>query len=476
MGEALVKEALKRSIPGWRYGGYVFSVAGARTAGILISSLTFPYLVRRLGVEAYGQWSYVVALCAFLNVVADPGMNVFLMQQVAARKQAAFESIPDVLFLRFLSSLLAAIALLAILSHEARANVRQVLLLYGIGILFTNLTAADHLLGALELFHARSLLTVMQQLVYALMVFLTVRSASDLFWLPISLLSSAAASSLGAWIVLWRSGVRFRARLRPRCWGQILVPSLHYSTSTLMSNIYHRTGHLLVRWFLGDFALGIYAAAVRFVELLRGFLIIILQVLMPRIAAAAESAAELRRLARYATSVIAIFSVPLTVGLIGTAHLLVPWVMGTKYLADVPLLQWMAPYLITAPAASLFSGTILFAMGRHRAYLASTAGGALAGAFLYLTLIPMFGLRGAALAFVMAELVVAAIALAKIPELHGSWKNAVLWISPASALLMVFAIRVANTYTSQATVVVFVGACVYMASCGWFVRRLFFEH
>lgn len=471
-----MKAALNRSLPCWRYGGYVFSVTGARTAGILISSLTFPYLVRRLGVEAYGQWSYVVALCAFLNVMADPGMSLFLTQQVAARRQAAFESIPDVLFLRLISSLIAASALLAIASHEARVNVRQILLLYGIGILFANLIAADPLLGALELFHLRSLLTVMQQLVYALMVFMAVRSTRDLIWLPISILFSSAASALVAWIVLWRRGVRFRARLRPGCWRRILVPSLHYATSTLMSNIYHRTGHLLVRWFLGDFALGIYAAAVRFVEMLRGFIIIILQVLMPRIAAAADSAAELRRLARYATSIMATLSVPLTVGLIGTAHLLVPWVLGPEYLADVPLLHWMAPYLITASAASLFSGTILFAMGRHRAYLTSTAGGALVGAFLYLTLIPVWGLRGAALAFVTAELVVAAIALAKIPDLHGSWKNAVLWISPASALLMVFAIRLANTYTSQAIVVVFVGACVYMMSCGWFVRRLLVEH
>ena len=448
-------------------------MAGARTAGILISSLTFPYLLRRLGVEAYGQWSYVVAICALLNLVADPGMNSFLTQHVAARRQSAFDTIPDVLFLRLITSLITGLAVLAITSRETQGNVRELLYLYGIGILLANLVAADHLLGALELFHARSLLTVMQQLLYALMVFIFVRSTRNLIWLPISILSSSMASALVAWIVLWRNGLRFRARLRPGCWRGILRPSLHYAGSSLMSNIYHRAGHLLVRWFLGDFALGIYAAAVRFVEILRGFVITGLQVLMPRIAAAADSAPELRRLARLATSIIAILSIPLTVGLIGTAHLIVPWVLGTKYLADVALLRWMAPYLITASAASLFSGTILFAVGRYRAYLASTASGALAGVFLYITLIPFLGLRGAALAFVSAELIVALVALAKIPELHGSWKNSVFWIAPVSALLMIFAIKLANSYTSQAMVVVLVGACVYAMSCGWFVRRLF---
>ncbi|HYA26294.1 MAG TPA: oligosaccharide flippase family protein [Terriglobales bacterium] len=458
-----------------RYGSYVFSVTAARAAGIFISFLTFPYLVRRLGVHGYGQWSYVIAVCGFLNVVADPGMNVFLTQRVAAKREAGFESISDVLFLRSVSSLIAALPLLVIASFEVHASVRQLLRLYGIGILFVNLIAADHLLTALELFHARSVLTVTQQFIYASMIFIFVRGAQDIAWLPISILVSSAMSGLAGWVVLWRRGVRLQAGLRPHRWKGILIPSFHYAASSLMSNIYHRTGHVVVRWWLGDFALGIYAAAVRFVDILRGFIIVLLQVLMPRIALAAQTEAGLRRLARFALMAIAVISIPLTVGLIGTSHLVVPWLLGPKYLADVSLLRWLAPYLITAPAASLFCGTILFAMGRHRAYLASTVGGAVVGLLLYLTLIPAFGLPGAALALVLAELVVAGVAVIKIPEISDLWKNPVFAVSLASATLMFIAIKVANTYTSQAIVVVSVGACIYLMSCGWFVRKLIVE-
>ncbi|HXY02120.1 MAG TPA: oligosaccharide flippase family protein [Terriglobales bacterium] len=455
-----------------RYAGFVCSVTGAKTVGIVITSITFPYIVRRLGVEAYGQWSYVVALSSFLNVIADPGMNVFLTQQVAAQKTAAFESIPDVLFLRLIASLIAALAVLLISSHEPAATVRLLLRLYGFGILFASLIVTDHLLTALELFHVRSLLNVTQQLVYAALVFIFVHRARDLVWLPVGILSSSMLCSVLGWIVLWRKGVRFRARLRPNCWPRILRPSLHYAASSLMSNIYHRTGNVLVRWILGDFALGLYAAAARFVDIVRGFIITFCQVLLPRIAAA-ESAAQLRRLARLATSTVAVVSIPLTLGLIGTAHLVVPWVLGKNFLAAVPVLEWMAPYLITASAASLFCGTILFGLGRHRAYLASTAAGAAAGTLLYFTLTPAFGLPGAAFALVFAELAVAAVAVGSIPELHDSWKNPVLRVASGSALLMLLAIKVTNVYTSQIFVVLFVGASVYVMSCGWYVRRLF---
>ena len=63
--------------------------------------------------------------------------------------------------------------------------------------------------------------------------------------------------------------------------------------TTMMATVYHRTGLLVVRWFLGDYAVGLYAAAVRFVDLLRNFVSIALGVLMPRMALAAESRAGL---------------------------------------------------------------------------------------------------------------------------------------------------------------------------------------
>ena len=81
---------VKPAKPLLRYSGFVFSVGGARVVGILITSLTFPYLVRHLGVEMYGLWSYVIAVSAFLNIIADPGLTTYAIQQVAAHRENGF--------------------------------------------------------------------------------------------------------------------------------------------------------------------------------------------------------------------------------------------------------------------------------------------------------------------------------------------------------------------------------------------------
>jgi O-antigen/teichoic acid export membrane protein len=469
----MVTPTVKPSSALVRYGGFFLSVGTARVLGLLITSVTFPILVRRLGVETYGLWSYVVALCAFLEVVANPGLSTHITQQVAAHRHAAAELLPDFLALRGLSSLVAIMVLLVIAGFEVRPDVRGLLRWYGVGALFVGLTGADFLLTSLELFHVRSLLTLIQQVLYAAGVLILVRAPKDIIWLPASILGSALAINLVGWLVLWHNGFRPPLVITPRRWWAILVPSAHYAATTMMATVYHRTGHIVVRWFLGDYALGLYAAAVRFVDLLRNFVSIALSVLMPRMALAAQSRAGLKRLVQAAVSALAATSIPLVLGTLATAHLVVPWVLGASYAAAVGPVRWMAGYLMAAPIASLLSGTVLYALGRHRAYLTSATVGALVAVLLSLILVQAFGLVGACVAFVLAEFAVGTTAYLLMPhDLRDLWKNPIIAVAGFSALLMLGAVRLANSYTSRPLLVVAVGAVVYLIASTVLGRKL----
>jgi O-antigen/teichoic acid export membrane protein len=467
---------MKQSAPIVRYVGYLFSVAGARVIGILITSATFPFLVRRLGVEMYGVWSYVIAVCAFLEVVANPGLTTYATQQFAAKRTEAAEILPNILTLRLICSVIAGGALWVLAAFDTRSDVCFLLRFYGIGMLGLGITGVDYLLNSLELFHARAILTIAQQSLYAAGIFVFIRGPADVNWVPVSILGSAFVANLAGWLVLRNKLHRLPTRVRPAHWKAIIVPSVHYGISTLMSNLYHRTGHVLVRWLLGEHALGLYAAALRLVGVLRDFVTMVLVIMMPRMALAARMEAGMVRLSRMASSVIALLSIPLMFGTVVAAHLIVPLVMGANYSEAIPLVKLTAPYLVTAPAASLLTGTILYAMGRHRAYLASTMGGAIAGVLLYSTLIPLLGLKGAGIAFVIGELVVAALGYVLLPaDLRGLWKNPLIAVAICAALLMTAAVVVFSKYNSQPILVVTVGAAVYLLGTVWFVRKWLIE-
>ncbi len=445
-----------------RYGGFLLSVGAARMLGLVITSITFPLLVRRLGVEIYGQWSYVVVLCAFFNILANPGLITYAAQQVAAHRNDASGVVSDFLIMRLLCVIVAAGTLLAVAGFEARPLVRSLFRWYGVAELFVGLTGSDFLLSSLELFHLGSALSLIQQFLYALGIVFLVRSPKDIFWLPASILGSALLANLVGWIALRRQGFRPRLSVSPGRWAGILVPSLHYAATTAMSNIYSRSGHLIVRWWLGDYALGLYAAAVRFVDILRNLVSLVLSVLMPRMALAAQSAAGMRRIVHATVALLAAVSIPLMFGTFATAHLVVPWLLGANYTLAVQPVRWMAPYLLAAPMASLLSGTVLYAMGRHRAYLASGTVGAASAILLSLTLVNLLGLLGVCVAFVVAEFAVALTAYLLMPhELQDLWKNRIIAVSVFSSLLMVVAVRLANSFSSRPLLVVTVGVAVY---------------
>lgn len=453
-------------------------MATARVVGILITAITFPYLIRRLGVDIYGLWSYVVAVCAFSDTIANPGLSTYVAQQVAARRQSAFETVSDVLMIRLLTGAAAVGVILLVSAFEVRPDVKLLLKWYGIAAIFVSMVASEYLLSAMELFHLRAVLTVAQQSLYAVGILVLVRSPKDIVWVPVSILGSSLLTNLFGWMTLWQKGFRFKFAIVPQRWPSILVPSFHYAMSSLMSNFYHRSGHIAVRWFLGDHALGLYAAAARLADLLRHFVSIAHNILMPRMALDAYSATGLKRTTRIAVSLAALFGIPLTVGAIITAPLVVPWILGKQFQDAVPAFRWVAPYLVTASAATLFSGTVLYALGRHRAYLLSTATGALTTVALNLVLPPFFGIVGACLAFVLGEAGVAVSAYFLSPlEVREVCRTPVIGVAIGGSLMMGIALAMLQQKHLHPLVVIGIGLSVYLLACAWMgqdqIRREF---
>lgn len=437
----------------------------ARVVGTILTAATFPFLVRRLGVDVYGVWSYVVAICGFTGLVSNPGLTTYAAQQVAARRQEAFQTVSDVLVLRVVASAVAVAAVLIVARFEVRPDVRFLLKFYGVAFALTSSLSLDYLLSSMELFHVQSLVLIMQQGLYAIGIFTMVRSAKDVVWVPISIVASSLLTNVIAWIFLWREGYRFRFAISPRRWAAILVPSLHYAGSSLMSTLYHRTGQIAVRWYLGEHALGLYAAAARLADVLRNFLSIVQTVMMPRMALRANSAGGLFRLARIAASVLVLFGVPLTVGAIVTAPVVVPWLLGAQFYEAVHAFQWVSLYIITAPAAALFAGTILYALGRHHDYFLSTLAGAITAVILYLVLPPLFGIAGACVAFVLGEFAVALFAFSRCPpDVRAAAKTPLVGFAVIASLIMGAVLWVALPRHLPPLVLVGVGCAVYVIS------------
>lgn len=454
-----------------KYGGFLGSVGGARVAGALMTAITFPLILRRLGVEMYGIWSYVIAVLSFLDLVANPGLSNYAGQQVAARRTAAADVVSDSLVLRALLGLVVVGLIFLLAALEVRPEAARLLRFYGVSITFINLTGSEFLLSSMELFHERSLLAVTQQAFYTIGVVLMVRSPGDYMWVPGSILLSALPTNLAGWIFLHKKGLRIRLGWHRERWWPMLVPSGHYALATLMSTLYHRTGHLLVRWFAGEHALGLYAAGTRLVDFVRNLVNIGFVVITPRVAQSGDSPTALRRLARISVAGIALVALPLMLGILTTGRVLVPLVLGAQYAESARLLPWLAGYVVAAPLAAFFSGTVLYALGRHREYLISTATGAGLAVIAYFVLVPVAGIRGASLAFVFGEVVVAVVAYRLSPAAAKDvWSSGILKVALVATSVMGAVLFVAWVLRVPTVPAAIASTLVYVMICGWQTR------
>jgi O-antigen/teichoic acid export membrane protein len=163
----------------------------------------------------------------------------------------------------------------------------------------------------------------------------------------------------------------------------------------------------------------------------------------------------------------------LMVGGLVSAPVVVPWLLGAQFREAVRAFQWVTPYLITAPAAVLFCGTILYAMGRHRAYFVSTMTGAITAVVLWLILPPLFGIAGACVAFVLGEFGVALCAfLLCPPKVRAAANTPLLGVAVIASLFMGAALWLALPRHLPPLPLIGLGCAVYVIAWAAIGRNL----
>lgn len=450
-----------------RYFEFLLSVGFTRIVGMLLGVVTLPFIIRKLGAEMFGVWSYVGAILAFTNIVANPGISTFIQQQVSARREEAGGLLAEAIALRFAAALLAVGIIIGMaLLLESEPKTRAILLGYGVPYTLLTVWSSDYLLGAMERFHEASFQMLLQQGLYAAIILVCVRGPADVIWVIAATLISIVAGNLFGWACLRRLGMRPRLAWSPASWRMILRPSADYALASFFAMSYGRCAYFAVRWFLGDRALGLFAAATRLIEVVFGFVSILHGLLQPRLSLRAAQGAPLGRILRLSASGLMLLGLPLAVGGWITAPGLLSWALGPQYADSIPLFQWSAPYFITAAAASFYSGTVLYAFGRHRAYLASTAFGAVVAVLLCLALIPALGLVGACIVYSAAQLAVAVCAYFLGPrEISESLRGPLHGTALAGTAVMALALTLLPSGALHPLAAVALGACVYLAAC-----------
>jgi O-antigen/teichoic acid export membrane protein len=386
--------------------------AGLRMLALALGFVTNIVLARMLGVNEYGVFTYILAWVGLLSAVGVFGLDRLLVRDIAVYNgQKSWGLLRGILGWSHLLSLSISIGIVALGVTLGR---------FGSGQLGTELVAMLPVAGAflicivmirisgsaLQGFHRIVSGQVGETVVQPVMGLLLIVVAGILWhWklvaphvLALYVVSAGLAWAINGWL-LWRAlpdGVRVACgQYKPQVWLMGAIPLFLISALDMFNR---QTSLLVLGAFAAPDSLGVYSAADRLAQLVVFPLSVVNLTLAPTFATLyqTDNSSGLQRLVTRSARLVLLTSTPIALALIFGSH----WFLllfGSGFSGgEIPLIILCIGQLVNATMGSV--GYLLIMTGHGRDAAIGIGIGAGANLLLSLSLVPLFGVDGAAMA------------------------------------------------------------------------------
>ncbi len=411
-------EQLQDSAPRERLRSAFFDVGMTEAVARLIAFGGSLYVARTLGSDSYGVVALALAIQLYLTKVTDLGVEATGARLIAASPNSIEQTATALTGARLAASLLAILLLGGAYTLFADEPHRGVLLLY-LFVLIPMALSPRWILIGMQRSKRVGMARIAAEVLGFLLLLLWVRSPTDIWVPPVVLLIcecvvvACLASELGREHRLWpalRNG--FEAAAATRMLRQTL-PGLGYAFALLLL---YNADIVLIGVFENAEAVGGYAVAYALISFLGNLAVSYGAVLLPVLTQLVPGSDKEKETYQGVALMLLATSLPAALGGAYLAEDIILMVYGANYHhAAGPLallfLSLLFNVIRKAPAAALI------ARGHQRRLMNTTFVAAGLNVTANLILIPIFGIAGAAVATLGAELVLATATFALASKL-----------------------------------------------------------
>ncbi len=382
-----------------RTGGYV--------VGILLSLIAVPLMVDRFGIAGYGRYVTVVVLTTIVGGLTEGGLNAIALREYTTTSGAERERLMrDALAIRLVLTSAGALAAVgfAALAGYTHAQVLGTALA-GVGLLAQLIQSllAVALQGELR-FGWASAIDLLRQLVnVALVVALVLAGAGIAVLLAATI--PASVTSLVVTVVLVRGKMPLRPAFAPGRWWHLIRDSIPWAAVAALNVVYFRLVVIIMSVAATAVQAGYFALSFRVVEVLIGVPALAVSAAYPILTRSARDDRD-----RFAYAAGRMFELSLIVGawMVVCVEVGAPFAIhvlnGKDPSITVLRIQGLA---VVATFVAVACGFPLLTLRRFRGVLAANGVALALSCGLTLALVGSLAARGAAVAAVSAEFVLA---------------------------------------------------------------------
>jgi O-antigen/teichoic acid export membrane protein len=380
-----------------------FLVAG-EAASRVFGFLTTALLARRLGVDGFGQIGFATSVLAYAVACTDLGLVPLGTRSVARSRDGVSGVTLNILPMRTLLSVGAAIVMLAVVLLVSRSSaVTGLLSVYALAVVVQGLVLEWVFIGIERMGYVSTARAISTGAYFGLVLIL-VRSAGSILLVPVALVVGTLIGPRFGWP---------RFRIDRNTWKGLFRSAWPIGAASLLTQLHVNLGIILLALVRSYHETGVYNSAYRLVFFLITLDRVFYTIFFP--AASRVIALEPGRLSELtgrALRVVVALALPFCAGTLLLAGPVLQLVFGGKYLPAIPSLRILVWFLLLSMTNSV-TGYTLVAAGRERRFLKNVAIGVAVSVVLNVVAVPLWGSSGAALAIVGGE---AAILIAMLPD------------------------------------------------------------
>lgn len=422
------------------------------------------YLGRTIGPEGFGALAFAAAVVAYFSLIPDFGLKVFGVRELArgADPRRLGGEVTALRLALGIGATLLFVAFVPALSAGRGPVARSVLLGSGLQIL-TYAAGLTWIYQGIERMGVVAASGAATQGLYAAGIFLLVRTQGDVVRVPLLQAAAEAVVIAATLALLARGGIAPRLALSPARAVALVRETVPLAWTRVLRVLLYNADVVLLGFLFDPVRVGLYSAGYRIVYALLAVNELTGTALLPRISRAAgeskETVSSLLTRLGYATVAV---NLPMALGLSLLAKPIMVLCFGPRFADAGRALGILAWVVVILPLGENFR-RVLWAFNLQSRDVGGLAAAAATMVALCFTLIPRFGLPGAATATIAAEAVLlVAVALA-VRSRIAPFALLTAWRAPlVSALAMALAVRAAGRF--GLAVAIPAGALAYLAS------------
>lgn len=364
------------------------------------------YLARALTVEGFGRITFSQAIVTYFTLLTDLGLKTIGVSEIAGHKEKIKLYVNNILSLRMV---LAAISFILLLFFAAVINkpaeLKLLIVFFGLS-LFPSALLLDWFFQGIERLEFVGIATAARSLSYVALIFLFVKSYSNILSVPLIIFISFFVIVLPLIYYFIKYYGRISFSFDVQFWKGLLIKALPLGIAFIAIQIYYNIDTLMLGFMKNEETVGWYNAAYKIVLFFVAFAGAIGASILPVMSNYYQTSKEkLKILIEYSSKLMIFLGLPIAICGLVAAKDIILFIYGSGYENSILALKILIWQVFTVFVNVPFAYCLLACEGR-KYYMYSVVLGAIINIVLNLILIPRYSLIGAAIATIISEIIV----------------------------------------------------------------------